>query len=83
MRYLLLPLLAALALPTAANAGLNKEQRMEICARFWSNQITYKEAANKLDIKEPLSEAEGGYFSSPRKKKGSTYRYCSFYKQSD
>ena len=45
MKRLLLPLLAALALPTAVNAELSFEEKRETCALNRSGQITHEEAA--------------------------------------
>ena len=79
MKRFLLPLLAALALPTAANA-FSFEQKVETCARYEANQITITDAANQLDIKQPLKKSEGAQGPAPNELKYAISRYCNFFK---
>ena len=66
MRYLLLPQLAALALPTAVHAGLSDEEKREICARYWEGQITHQDAASRLSLKEPSHTEIGWLKKAPK-----------------
>ncbi len=78
MKRLLLPLLAALALPTAVNA-LSYEERLELCALHRANQISYKEVFIKLGFQEPLTKKEGGWRSAGPDMRSSVEDYCNFY----
>ncbi len=82
MKRLLLPLIASLALPTTVNA-LNFEDRVEICARYYSNQISIKQAASELGLKEAIIDKENYYLIFKTiTLKMVVNNYCQFYRQS-
>ena len=54
MKRLLLPLLAALALPTAVNAELTKKEKIETCSLYYSGQILKESVADKFGLKKPI-----------------------------
>ena len=54
MSKLLISLLAVLALPTAVNAELTKEEKIETCTLFYAGQISMEAVADKFGIKEPI-----------------------------
>ena len=47
---------------TSGNASAYEEARL-LCARFYANQISYKEVAELLQLKEPITLKEGGWRS--------------------
>ena len=77
MKRLLLPLIAALALPVAANA-LTYDERFEICARYHANQITHQDAALKLNLKETVKDKDKRV-NAKLKLKDHVFTYCRFY----
>ena len=77
MKRLLLPLIAALALPTTVNAGFSFDEKRETCARYFSGQIPTEEIATKFDIKKPqypLAQIAG------RKLSQAVKEYCWFFR---
>ena len=59
-RFFLLALTAGLLSPIAAKA-INPAERFDICAYYYSNQISYQNAAKLLGLKEQTAKLEDTY----------------------
>ncbi len=77
-RFLLLALTAGLFSPIAAKA-LNSEERFEICARYYSNQISYQETAKLLGLKATTISKEDRHFKLWSSLRTSVDSYCKYY----
>ncbi len=71
MKRLLLPLLAAIALPTAVNAELTKKEKIETCALFAAGQIPHEYVADEFGLKKPL-----GTLGSKKPLRRAVRNYC-------
>ena len=73
MHKLLIPLLAALALPTAVNAELTKKEKIETCSLYYAGQILKESVADKFGLKKPIRS-----LATKKSLRRAVDNYCSY-----